>query len=410
VQREPAAPPRRDCWDEGDDMDFEHTEQEQRFRQEVRAFLNEIWPESERKHGNEDRNAPEFQERSDRFRAAVAQKGWFTLGLPAEYGGLPNFSQMERWIVSDECSRIGAPLPPYLVSIMGPIIVKYGTPWMKTEVLPRIKAGETDFVFGFTEPETGSDLANLQTRAVRDGDEYVINGSKMYGHPGPGDIMFLAVRTDPNAPIRKGISVIFVEHGREGFQVANMPTLAGGHVGATFYDNVRVPADHLLGEENKGWDYVREALDLDRTSGITYGYLPLRIRELIDHIKASTMNGKPLTEDPWVRDRLAQLVVELEAGEILQQMTASKIATGMKLRSESSVVKVFLSEFGRRLGEFGMEVAGPLAPLTAESPDAPYDGEINALWSSNVAGTIAGGSSEIQRNIIALQGLGLPRD
>ncbi len=385
-------------------MDFEYTESEEQFRAEVREFLEREWPPEIQRAG---RAGPE---ESESFRHAAAGRGWFSLGLPEEYGGLPDFSQMERYIVSDEASRIGAPLPPYLVSIIGPLIVKYGTDWMKHEVLPKIRAGEIDFVFGFTEPETGSDLANLQTRAYRDGDEYVINGAKMYGNPGPGDFMYLAVRTDPDAPLRRGISVIFVEYGREGFTATQMPTLAGATVGATFYDNVRVPADHLLGEENKGWDYIREALDLDRTSGITYGQMPMRLAELIEYVKTSSLDGRPLIDDPWVRDRIAQFVIEIEAGELLQGMTASKIAADLKLRTESSVVKIFLTELERRIGEFAMEVSGPLASLTPDAAESPSSGWFHYTHRNNPGITIAGGSNEIQRNIIALQGLGLPRD
>ena len=238
----------------------------------------------------------------------------------------------------------------------------------------------------------------------------MINGSKMYGRPGPGDIMYLAVRTDPDAPLRDGISLLFVEHGREGFTVASMPTLDGGEVGATFYDDVRVPADHLLGVENRGWDYVREALDLDRTSGIPYGHMPLMRDNLIAFIKETKVDGRPLAEDPWVRDRIAQLVIDQEAGDVLQGMTASKIATGMKLRTESSVLKIFMTELERRMGEFGTEIVGPLGSLQPASGEAPLEGQIWATHKFNVAITIAGGSSEIQRNIIALQGLGLPRD
>ena len=384
-------------------MDFGYTAREEEFRREVRAFLAEAWPEEARRAG---RATPE---EAERFRRAAALRGWFSLGLPEEYGGLPDFTQMERYIVSDEASRVGAPLPPYLVSIMGPLIVKYGTPWMKEEVLPRIRAGDVDFVLGFTEPETGSDLANLQTRAWRDGDEYVVRGQKMYGNPGPGDIMYLAVRTDPDAPLRRGISVLFVEYGRDGFTATRMPTLAGATVGATYYDDVRVPADHLLGEENKGWDYIREALDLDRTSGITYGHLPLRLEELVAWVREAAPGGRPLIDDPWVRDRLAQLAIEVEAGELLQGMTASKIAAGLPLRMESSIVKVFLTELERRIAEFAMEVAGPLSSLTPESPEAPAGGQFHHTHRTNPGITIAGGSNEIQRNIIAQQGLGLPR-
>lgn len=385
-------------------MDFGYTDSEQEFRAETREFLEGKWPPEVQSAGRA------TAEEGERFRRAAAEKGWFSLGLPEEYGGLPAFSQMERYIVSDEASRIGAPLPPYLVSIIGPLVIKHGTDWMKTEVLSKIGSGDMNFVLGFTEPETGSDLANLTTRAVRDGDEYVINGAKMYGNPGPGDVMYLAVRTDPDAPLRQGISVLFVEYGREGFTATQMPTLAGHTVGATFYDNVRVPVDHLLGEENKGWDYIREALDLDRTSGITYGQMPMRLAELVDYVKTSSLNGRPLVEDPWVRDRIAQFVIEIEAGELLQGMTAAKITAGLKLRMESSVVKIFLTELERRIGEFAMEVSGPLASLTPESEEAPSDGWFHYTQRNNPGITIAGGSNEIQRNIIALQGLGLPRD
>ena len=389
-------------------MDFAFSPNEEQFRSEVRSFLDDVWPAHYRTVGAQGRASEEFAERALSFRKALAQRGWFSMGIPEEYGGIPGFTSIQKFIVADECSRIGAPLPAYLVSIMGPMIMQYGTPWMKQELLPKIRAGEVNFVFGFTEPENGSDLANCQTRAVRDGDEYVINGQKIYGHPQEGDIMFLAVKTAPER-YRQGVSVLMVETWREGFSALEMPTLDGRHVGATFYDDVRVPADHLVGEENGGWNVLRESLDLDRTSGITYGYLRPRVEQLIDAVKQSTVNGQRLADDPWVRDRLAQMVIELEAGETLQGMTASKIASGMKLRTESSVVKIFLTEFAKRIAEFGMEVAGPLGVLTFESEIAPFGGQIENLHRANVAATIAGGTNEIQRNIIALQGLGLPR-
>ena len=390
-------------------MDFAYSDEQMAFRNELRSFFDTAWPPEVRSANRLQRNAPAFQEAVTRFRRMVAERGWYALGWPEEYGGAGDFTAVERFILSDEAGRVGAPLSLYNVNIMGPLIIKYGSPWMKEELLPKIRDGEIDFVLGFTEPETGSDLANLQTRAARDGDEYVINGSKMYGHPREGDVMYLAVRTDPDAPLRDGISLLFVEHGREGFEVVSMPRLDGSQVGATFYDDVRVPADHLLGEENRGWDYVREALDLDRTSGIPYGHMPVLLDNLIALIKETKVDGRPLAEDPWVRDRLAQLVIEQEAGAILQDMTASKIAAGLKLRTESSVVKVFMTELERRMGEFGTELSGPLGSLTPQSPLAPIEGHIWSMHKFNVAITIAGGSNEIQRNIIALQGLGLPR-
>ncbi|MYA20767.1 MAG: hypothetical protein F4Z25_11100 [Chloroflexi bacterium] len=391
-------------------MDFAWSDEQNEFRAQIREFLEDAWPEEVRSADRLSRRAPEHAGAIKRFKDMVAERGWYSIGWPEEYGGSGDLTAVERFILSDEASRVGAPLSLYNVNIMGPLIIKHGSPWMKSELLPKIRDGEIDFTLGFTEPETGSDLANLSTAAYRDGDEYVINGSKMYGRPGPGDIMYLAVRTDPDAPLRDGISLLFVEHGREGFTVASMPTLDGGEVGATFYDDVRVPADHLLGVENRGWDYVREALDLDRTSGIPYGHMPLMRDNLIAFIKETKVDGRPLAEDPWVRDRIAQLVIDQEAGDVLQGMTASKIATGMKLRTESSVLKIFMTELERRMGEFGTEIVGPLGSLQPASGEAPLEGQIWATHKFNVAITIAGGSSEIQRNIIALQGLGLPRD
>ena len=391
-------------------MDFAWSDEQNGFRAQIREFLDDAWPEEVRSADRLSRRSPEHEGAIRRFKDMVAERGWYSIGWPEEYGGTGDLTAVERFILSDEASRVGAPLSLYNVNIMGPLIIKYGSPWMKSELLPKIRDGEVDFTLGFTEPETGSDLANLSTAAYRDGDEYVINGSKMYGRPGPGDIMYLAVRTDPDAPLRDGISLLFVEHGREGFTVASMPTLDGGEVGATFYDDVRVPADHLLGVENRGWDYVREALDLDRTSGIPYGHMPLIVDNLIAFIKETKVDGRPLSEDPWVRDRIAQLVIDQEAGDVLQGMTASKIATGMKLRTESSVLKIFMTELERRMGEFGTEIVGPLGSLLPASAEAPMEGQMWATHKFNVAITIAGGSSEIQRNIIALQGLGLPRD
>ena len=260
-------------------MDFTWSEEQDQFRAQVREFLDDAWPAEVRSVGRMQPPRPGVG-----GRRSSASRRWSPRAAGTRSAGPRNTAARATSPLSSASSSrtrlraIGAPLSLYNVNIMGPLIIKYGSDWMKSELLPKIRDGEIDFTLGFTEPETGSDLANLSDAApCRDGDEYVINGSKMYGHPAPGEIMYLAVRTDPDAPLRDGISLLFVEHGREGFTVASMPTLDGGEIGATFYDDVRVPADHLLGIENRGWDYVREALDLDRTSGIPYGHMRLMV-------------------------------------------------------------------------------------------------------------------------------------
>jgi alkylation response protein AidB-like acyl-CoA dehydrogenase len=380
-------------------MDYGYSEAEQRFRQEVRAFLEAEW-------GGESLLGPlapgRSKERERAFRKRLGEKGWLSLGWPEEFGGTPT-TLMQKCIISDELNRAGAPYVLYIVNVIGPLIIKYGTDEAKRDILPRIRSGEVNFTLGFTEPETGSDLASLRAKATPHGDGYVVNGQKLYGHPDEGDIMFLAVRTDPEAPLRRGISVLLCDTNLPGFSKVEMPTLSDHYVGATFYDDVFVPRSRLLGEENRGWDYIREALDLDRTAGIPYRHLHALFARLVDHIKSD----ERLLHDPWVRDRVGQLAVELEGASLLSEMNAARIAAGDRLRTEASVLKTFYSELEGRLAQFGMEVLGPEA--VAKDGVSELHSAFNTVYRQTVAATIVGGSSEIQRNIIAIQGLGLPR-
>jgi 3-oxocholest-4-en-26-oyl-CoA dehydrogenase alpha subunit len=388
-------------------MDFSFTEDELRFQREVRAFVEREWGPADPVAGRDRPRADDERTRS--FRAKVAEKGWFAMGWPAEYGGVP-ITPMQKYILSREMQRVGAPFPLYNANVLGPLIIKYGSEETRREMLPKMRRGELEFVLGFTEPETGSDLANLKTSAVRHGDGYLVNGQKLYGNPRPGDIMFLAVRTDPEAPIRRGISVLLVDTPNEGFSRTENVTLSGSHVGATYYDNVFVPRSRLLGEENKGWDYVRESLDLDRIGGIPYAHFPALFEMIMDYARSNVnAEGVRLADLPWVRERAAELAIEIEAAEILQDLTASKIAAGVKLRVEGAVVKTYCTELESRIASFGTELLGPLAPLTAQASIDPLVSALNFLTRLNVAMTIVGGTNEIQRNVIALQGLGLPR-
>jgi alkylation response protein AidB-like acyl-CoA dehydrogenase len=388
-------------------MDFSNTPEEEQFRKEVRAFAEANWGPAHAATGREHRG--DDPARIDAFTKKIAEKGWYALGWPAEYGGIPT-STMQKYILSQEMNRVGAPLLLYNVNVLGPLLIKHATPETRDDLLPRIKAGTLEFQLGFTEPETGSDLANLATKAVREGDDYVVNGQKLYGHPTPDDIMFLAVRTDPDAPVRKGITILLVDANSEGLTITHNRTLAGGYVGATYYDNVRVPKERLLGEENKGWELVRESLDLDRLAGIPYDHHPVLFNELVAYINAHTDDaGTPLAELPWVRERIAQLAIELEGSQLLRDMMASKVADGDELHADSSVVKTFCTEFETRLVGFGMELLSNVSQFTTAAGVDELAGNLNYLFRSNVAQTIVGGSNEIQRNIIALQGLGLPR-
>lgn len=385
-------------------MDFEYTPEQLRFQDEVCRFLEETWGPADPTAGRDKRD----REKERAFRLEVAKRGWLTIGWPKEWGGT-DLTLMERYILSQEMNRHGAPISLYNVIVLGPLLIKYASEEAKNHFLPKMQQGQVDFVLGFTEPETGSDLANLQTRAVRQGDGYIINGQKLYGHPHEDDVVFLAARTDPDAPVRKGISIFLVDANSEGLAITRNKTLAGQEVGATYYDNVYVPRARLLGEENKGWDYVRETMDLDRAGGIPYAHFSVVFEGLVDYVKKTQVNGHPLADEPWVRERMGQLAIELEAAELLQDMTASKIAAGETLRMEASIVKAFCTEYESRLAGFAHELFGPAAALAPGATDDAFMGAMNFLRRLNVAMTIVGGTNEIQRNIIALQGLGLPR-
>jgi alkylation response protein AidB-like acyl-CoA dehydrogenase len=387
-------------------MDYAYTDDEIRFRDEVRAFLAKEWGPPDPVAGRDVHDA----ERERAFMSKVASRGWLTMGWPEEYGGT-SFSPMERYILSQEMNRAGAPFPLYNVNVLGPLLIKFASEEAKSELLPRMRAGALKFVLGYTEPETGSDLASLRTRAERQGDGYVINGQKLYGlpHPADGDIIFLAARTDPDAPIRKGISIFLIDSSAEGVTVTQNRTLGGSHVGATYYDNVYVPASRRLGEENEGWRYIRECMDLDRVSGIPYAHFPVLFEMLVAFAAGHERDGRRLADEPWVIDRIGRLAIEVEAAQLLQEMMACKVYAGAEVHAESSIIKAYCTELESRLTEFGRELVGELAALTTEAGVDEFIGRLNFLSRLNVAMTIVGGTNEIQRNIIALQGLGLPR-
>lgn len=386
-------------------MDFSFTPQEQAFRAQVRAFAEREWGPASPNGG---RDHPDL-ERENAFRRRCAEAGYITFGWAPEYGGRAA-GQMERYILSQEMNRVGAPFPLYISNVLGPLIIKHGNQQLKDELLPRIATGNINFVLGFSEPSAGSDLANMQTRAERVPGGYRVYGQKLYGYPFEGELISLAVRTDMNAPLRRGISMLLVDATGEGFQAFSQRTMTHLPVGSTFYDGLFVPEYRRLGAEGQGWDLIRETMDLDRLGGIQYAHFRYMLEELARFAKENKVDGVPLAEQAWVRDRFGQLAVEVEGSEVLQDIAAWKLASGKDLHVEASVIKTYCTELERRLTEFGSELLGPLAGLTLDADADPIVGAVNFLYRQNVSITIAGGSNEIQRNIIATQGLGLPRE
>lgn len=390
--------------------DFRFNEQQEEFRQEVRGFLQkELTPDFLREFGG---SPPAYLAYSPEFTRKLAQKGWLGIGWPKEWGGQGR-PYMEQLVYNEELGYHGAPIGCHFLAetIVGPTLMSVGSPEQKKEYLPRILAGEITFCLGYTEPGAGSDLASLQTHAVVKEDGYVVTGQKMFitlaQH---ARYCLLAARTDPNAPKHRGISLFIIDMKSKGITVQPTPAIADMIVNDLFFDEVRLPKTALVGEENHGWSYLGIALDYERAySAAAAAYLRRTFEALLEYAKETCRNGQPLSKDPRVRHKLAQLAVELEVGRMLGYRVAWLLEKGGVPFHEASIGKVFTSELERRLTTIGMEITGLYGQLRDGSKWAPLQGSMERACQLAFMVTIGGGTSEIQRSIIALMGLGLPR-
>ncbi len=385
-------------------MDFAFSPEEQAFRREVRAFLDEEL--RDRPSGGVD--AWQFYRG---FVKKLAAKGWTTLAWPVEWGG-QGASHIKQLVYNEEMARYDAPANDMGSDRVGPTIMLYGTDEQKQRFLPPIVRGEAVWCQGFSEPGAGSDLASLQTRAVEDGDTFVINGSKIWTSLAHlAEWMILLARTDPEAPKHKGISYFLVDMKTPGITIRPLVDILGRHqFNQVFFDNVRVPRDSLLGELNRGWYVATATLDFER-SGIQRVTGSYRTYEqLVDYARDARRDGRPLLAHPLVRRQLAELKIEFEVGRLLSYRVAWMQSSGLIPNYEASVSKMYGSELAQRLAQAGMRVLGLGGQLAPGSPWAPLRGGIETLYLSAAALTVAAGTSEVQRNIIAGRGLGLPRD
>jgi len=395
-------------------MDFKFTEDEEVFRLEVRQWLKQeipqkwielapgIWEETEESWAL----AREFQRK-------LGQKGWLAPSYPKEYGGL-ELSHMKRLILAEELAYSRAPLSievEVTVNWVAPSIILFGTEKQKKDYVSSVAKGDIIFCLGYSEPNAGSDLASLQTRAVEVGDEYVINGQKTwcsYGHL--ADYCWLAARTDPDASKHEGISIFIVDMKTPGITIRPLINILNRHsFNEVFFDDVRIPKESLVGQKNKGWYQLVIALDFERSS-IGYAAANQRlIEELIKYAKETTRSGEPLANDPLIRNELAQLAVENEVARMMAYRIAWMFSKGLHPSYESSMSMVFISEVMRHTANVGMRILGHYGELDRDSKWAVMNAQIMRMCLSSLSIGVGGGSNEIQRNIIAMRGLGLPR-
>jgi alkylation response protein AidB-like acyl-CoA dehydrogenase len=375
------------------------------FEREVRAFLDSEWsPEIRARMGMEGDNYDE--ERA--FRKKLASKGWLTMAWPEEFGGQRR-SFEEMYLFQEACNYVGAPKATVAVQQVGPTLMQFGTEEQKQRFLPPIAAGEVEFALGYTEPDSGTDLASLQLRAVRDGDDYVMNGIKRFTSSAHrSEYVWLAARTDPNAPKHRGISMFLVDLKSPGITVKPIWTLGGYRTNEVYWDNVRVPATALVGEENRGWYYAAHALDFERISIFTVSSVRAVFDALIAWAKQEGPMGRPFS-DRHIRQTLADYKVQLEVLQSLSYRILGMLKRGEHPNYEASIVKIFSTEMMQRLTNAGTKMMGPYGQLSPGDPRAPIGGRVEASYRSAVMPTFGAGSNEVMRNIIATRGFGLPR-
>jgi len=337
----------------------------------------------------------------------IGHDGWLGIGWPEEYGG-QNRSMMEQLIFTDEAAIAGVPIPYLTLNTVGPTIMRFGTDAQKQEILPAILRGEMHFSIGYSEPGSGTDLASLQTRAVAEDDTWVINGQKMWTSLIQyADYVWLACRTDPDLPRHKGLSMILVPTGAEGFSYTPVHTVAGVSTSATYYDNVRVPKENLVGELNGGWALMTNQLNHERVALTSAAPLEHSIR-LVREWAQQTKNpdGSRVIDAEWVQVLLGRAHARADMLKLLNWKLAS--ATEDLSPAHASATKVYGSELATEVYRALMEIVGPEAVVTSDSAGSVLRGRLERFYRSSLVMTFGGGTNEIQRDIIGYVGLGLP--
>jgi 3-oxocholest-4-en-26-oyl-CoA dehydrogenase alpha subunit len=336
--------------------------------------------------------------------------GWLGVGWPVEYGGQGR-TPLEQYLFYDEANRAGVPLPLVTLNTVGPTLMMYGSEDQKHTFLPKILAGAVHFAIGYSEPGAGTDLASLRTRAVRDGDEYVINGQKTFttgGHD--ADWVWLATRTDPEAKKHQGISIFLVPTDTPGFKHSPIWVLGGGHTNATYYEDVRVPAANLVGGENEGWKLITRQLNHERVALAPAGRLERHLAAVRAWAHDRRLaDGRRVIDQEWVQLTLARVYAVTEALKLTNWRVAGDLGAGALNPAHASTMKVLATEEQTRCLRLLMDVIGSAGYLVGGTPGAVLHGQLEAAYRHAPVGTFGGGVNEVQREIIQTAGLGMPR-
>ncbi|MFC1896444.1 acyl-CoA dehydrogenase family protein [Thermodesulfobacteriota bacterium] len=389
-------------------MEFKFTDKELAFRKEIEDFLEKElpsdwadtslwWPGG---YGSMEVTGEKMAVVAN-FRRKLAEKGWLTISWPEEYGGRAH-SYMEQAIFDERLTYHKAPVMGVATGIAGPTILLHGTEENKREWVPRI---------AYSEPDAGSDLANMKTTALEDGDSYVINGQKIWSTAAHlVNYAWLVARTDPEGHRHRSVSLFVVDNNTPGVTIRPLINVVGVHsFNEVFFDNVRVPKKNMIGEKNMGFYYLMVALDYERLL-VGIGGFKRTFENFVTWVNQAERDGAPLGRNPAVRRKLAEVGTRIEVAYTFFWRTATMLDRGQVPNVEASALKLMCTELSRNLADVAMEVLGPYGLIMRESSQAPFGGLVPRGYLDCISATIGAGTSEIQRNIIATRGLGLPRN
>jgi alkylation response protein AidB-like acyl-CoA dehydrogenase len=388
-------------------MEIGLTEDQEALRSELREYYsNLLTPDLEAELATSAGVGPTVR----RVVKQMASDGWLGIGWPPEYGGQGR-SAIEQFIFFDESMRSGAPVPMLTINTVGPTIMTFGTDEQKSFFLPKILAGEIHFCIGYTEPNAGTDLAALVTKGEVDGDELVINGQKVFTSlAGDADYCWLAVRTNPDASKHKGISIVIVPMDTPGVRVVPMQLIGDHNINTTYWEDVRVPISNVVGGMNNGWSLITNQLNHERVTLCSPGIIERALSDTLAWAKQTELaDGRRVIDQEWVRINIAKVHAKLEFLRLINWKVAWTATQGHLDVADASSIKVFGTEFYLEALRLLSEVIGPTAVLRRDSPGAVLKGRLESYSRGLIILTFGGGTNEVQRDLIAIFGLGMPR-
>ena len=392
-------------------MDFDFSPEQRDFLAEVEAFLDanddpEVFDVT-RENMAQIVDTPKRRQ----FMAKLGEKGWLGITWPKEWGGQEGDGVYE-YLLNEALARRGGPQIGKGIGIIGKTILRHGSEKMQKEFLPKILTNEIDFAVGYSEPDAGSDAASMKLRATRDGDGWRLNGQKTWTTSAHfADWYWVGARTDPEASKHTGITLFLVPLDHPGITINPIWTMGDERTNDVFFDDVFVPDEYVVGDLNHGFQYISEALDLERFTMFTYSPIKQRLDLLCDYVATEEIDGEPMRDDPVVRKQIARLATDAEVARVLGlRFVAKSMKGGAAPTSEASEYKLFATELSKRLANASMDLGGPGSQLRVKTEEAPMKGRSESTYRYTVIDTVGGGGSEIQKNIISRRKLGLPKN